>query len=103
MSNNQLVCQNDKCKGTNFEQISGNTWKCVDCGTMTELFVKRVQKKKKPLKKRKTLSVKNYSPIVLKCESCGYVIDRLTHPRDEKRLNNNWINHVCASQDKFIQ
>ena len=103
MSSGQLVCKNDKCKGTNFEQVSGSTWKCVDCGTLTELTVKKIQKKKKPLKKRDPLKTKVYSPIVLTCEYCGSVIDRLEHPKDEKRLNGNWINHVCSNQDKFIQ
>ena len=55
------------------------------------------------LKKRDPDLVKTYSTLLFKCEQCGAIIDRLDHPREEKRLNDNWFRHICASQDKFIQ
>ena len=103
MSDSKLICKNDKCRGSNFEQISGNTFKCMDCGTTTTLTTKRVTKKKKVIKKRDAELTKTYSPLIFKCEQCGAIIDRLDHPREEKRLNDTWSKHVCVRQDKFIQ
>ena len=103
MPDKQLICKNDKCRGSNFEQVLGNTFKCMDCGKITTLATKHVTNKKKVLKKRDPDLVKTYSTLLFKCEQCGAIIDRLDHPREEKRLNDNWFRHICASQDKFIQ
>lgn len=101
MANKSLVCKNDKCRGTNFEQVSGNTWKCVDCGTLMNLSTKKVTTKQR-IKKEK-VTVKDYQAMVFKCEHCGEIIGTLHHPREEKQLNEDWAKHICSSQNKFIQ
>ena len=63
MSDNTLICKNDDCKGTNFEQVSGSVWKCVDCGTVTTLSSRKVVIKKRPKKEKQI--IKEYPPLIL--------------------------------------
>ena len=101
MSSSTLICKNEDCKGTNFEQVSGSTWKCVDCGTITTLATRKVVTKKRP--KKEKLSVKEYTPLVLKCEQCGSVVGTIHRPSDEKQFNETWGDHTCQKEDRFVQ
>ena len=101
MSNNSLICKNDDCKGTNFEQVSGSSWKCVDCGTITTLSIRKVITKKRP--KKEKVAVKEYPPLVLKCEQCGAIVGTLHRPSDDKKFNDNWFYLSCSQRNSFIQ
>jgi hypothetical protein len=103
LSSNSLICPNDKCKGADFSQIHGNQWKCVDCGIIVSIGqTKQIKKKIKQLKV-KNVPVINYNPLVMICEECGEKIDRITHPKDEKQLNENWLHHICIEKKSYYQ
>jgi DNA-directed RNA polymerase subunit RPC12/RpoP len=103
LSSNTLICPNDKCNGTDFTQVIGNQWKCVDCGTVISIGQSRQIKKKIRLPKEKNVPIIHYSPLVMICEECGEKIDRITHPKDEKQLNENWLSHSCVEKKTFYQ
>jgi ribosomal protein L37AE/L43A len=96
MSQDPLICQNDDCRGKDFEQVSGNIWKCVYCGTATTLQQKIVKTKSRHKKERP--AVKEYPPATFICEQCGQTIAKLHHPRDEKGFNETWAQHVCTEK-----
>lgn len=96
MNENPLQCTNDDCKGTDFSHIGGSIWKCVYCGTIIQLNQKTVKKKIHP--KKEVRSAKEYPPLSMMCEQCGTLIDTITHPRDEQRLNKKWSQHNCVDK-----
>ena len=100
-----LSCKN--CGSNEFKQIKIDSWQCSNCGK-----VKHVQKNKSIMIERKQLSKesittsKRYKPVIAYCSNCGEKIDRIGHPRDQRRLNNKWANHNCKVKkrnDVFYQ
>lgn len=95
MPGSHLFCK--KCGGNEFKQIKIDSWQCVTCGK-----VKRIQKNKsitierKQLPKESIMTSKIFKPLVAYCTLCGEKIDRIGGPKDQKRLNNRWANHVCV-------
>ena len=99
MSDQQLVCPNDDCKGRDFEHASGNSWKCVYCGTVVTLHQKTVKKKIKPSKEVR--KVKEYPSLTMICEQCGTTIGIINHPREEQQFNKDWLKHTCPDKSNI--
>ncbi len=101
----QLFCKNIHCKGTNFKQIAPDKFECLSCGQIRTIKNKTLVSKKVPIVPKESIGIsKDYTPVIAYCELCGEKIDRIGHPRDEKRFNNKWANHVCQidkKQDNF--
>lgn len=98
MTDTPLICTNDQCRGRDFQQVSGNTWRCVYCGTETILKTNKRFKKKSRIKKVKEIPEINYRPITYICEICGAKIGTINHPREQKVFNDVWEQHACADQ-----
>ena len=96
MSDTPLICKNDQCRGRDFEQVGGNRWRCVYCGTETNLDTNKRYKRKIRPKKIKEIPEINYSPITYICELCGAKIAMINHPREQKSFNEIWEHHECA-------
>ena len=94
MPGRQLKCKN--CGGINFKKIGVNSYQCLDCGQArrspkhTNISITRRQ-----IPKESISTSKDYKPLVAYCGKCGEKIDRIGHPRDERRLNNKWGKHTC--------
>lgn len=101
MSETPLICKNDQCRGKDFEQVSGNAWRCVYCGTETTLKTnKKFKKKIKPKKTKETPEI-NYRPITYICELCGSKIGTINHPREQKSFNELWERHECDDKSSL--
>ena len=96
-----LICKNIHCKGTNFKQIAPDKFECLSCGQIRIIKNKSIIPKNVPAVPKESIMIsKEYIPLIAYCELCGEKIDRIGHPRDEKRFNNKWANHNCRINKK---